>query len=127
MKEIKLFMDKIRKAKGFDKVRFIILYGSVAKDKQNDLSDIDFCVYYDGSKRDAYKFRMKLLGNLSNKFDVHIFNSLPLYIRKEILAGKVLYYKDMKFLYNIAYSTIKEFDDFKKHYYSYIGYDGKRN
>ncbi|MBI2105655.1 nucleotidyltransferase domain-containing protein [Candidatus Woesearchaeota archaeon] len=124
---VKTFMVKIRNMTDFNRVKFILLYGSVAKKKNNKLSDIDFCVYYDGNKEDAYKFRMRLLGDLNEKYDVHIFNSLPLYLKKEVLKGRIIYFKNSKFLYDVYYSTIKKFDDFKKHYYRYIGYNEKRN
>ena len=127
MKQISVFLDKIKMMNDFNKVKFIILYGSVSRNKENKLSDIDLCVYYDGTKRDAFKMRMKLLGSLNGKYDVQIFKSLPLYLRKEVLGGKVVYVKDRRFLYEVAYSTIKEFDDFKKHYYQYINYNGKKD
>jgi len=45
---------------------------------------------------------------------------LPLYIQKEVLKGKIIYAKDMGFVYDVAYETIKAFDRFKKYYYDYI-------
>ena|SRR3989344_3257080 len=125
MDEIKNFLTKIKKKRDFNKVKFVVLYGSYSKGKQNKMSDLDFCVYYDGSKKDSYKMRMRLLGELGDKYDVQMFKSLPLFLRKEVLRGKIVYLKDRKFIYDVAYSTIKEFDDFKKHYYLYINNERK--
>ena len=52
---------------------------------------------------------------------MQIFNHLPSYIRKDVLKGEVLYYQDHEFLHEVAYQTLKEFEDFKKYYYDYIG------
>ena len=40
-------VEKI-KTIGGDRVRFIILYGSVAKEEMTELSDIDLAVFYKG-------------------------------------------------------------------------------
>lgn len=120
-------MDNIRKLSDFNRVKFVILYGSVARKKENKFSDIDFCVYYDGNKKTTYNLRKRLLGHLNGNYDVQIFQSLPLYLRKEVLRGKIIYAKDLDFLYDVAYSTIKEFEDFKKYYYDYIGHHEKRD
>jgi len=47
------------KSFGGDKVRFIILYGSVSESRMKEESDIDICVYYNGA--DASDFRFKVL------------------------------------------------------------------
>ena len=57
----------------------------------------------------------------NEKHDVKIFQDLPLRIKKEVLKAKVLYAEDFTFVYDIAYETIKAFEDFKKYYYDYIG------
>ncbi len=105
----------------FDNVEFVFLFGSYSQKKQNNLSDVDFAVYYKGDKKERFKFRLKLLAKLPDKFDVQIFQDLPLYVRKEVLKGEVIYAKDLGFVYETAYETIKAFEDFKKYYYDYIG------
>ena len=107
------------------KIRFMMLYGSSIDGRRNRLSDIDICVYYDDDKKNSFKFRKKLLGRLNSDFDVHIFQSLPLSVKKDLLRVKVLYSKDRRFLYDTAYKTIREFDDFKKYYYDYISKEGR--
>jgi len=115
-------LDIIKCRKDFDKVRFIILYGSMAEGRAREDSDIDLAVYYQGCEEDASQFRLEVLSELlDDAYDVQIFNHLPLYIRKDVLKGEVLYYKDHEFLHEVAYQTLKEFEDFKKYYYDYIG------
>jgi uncharacterized protein len=83
-------------------------------------SDIDISVYYDGS--DASEFRLKVLSDLfDDVYDIKIFQQLPLPLRMQVLKGKVLYEDDTSFMYDKAYETIKEFEDFKRGYYDYLG------
>lgn len=64
--------DIIKKIKyiGGDNIRFIVLYGSAAKGKNTDLSDIDIAVYYRGDRRERFQFRVKIFGRISNKLVV---------------------------------------------------------
>jgi predicted nucleotidyltransferase len=116
------FLKKIRSMKEFKRVEFVILYGSVARGREMKSSDIDICIYYEAEKEEEMsKFRLKLLSELCrDEYDVQIFQQLPLYMRKEVLKGKVLYVREKKFLYKIALETIKDFESFKPHFYDYI-------
>ena len=118
-KDVHLVIDKIKKIGG-EKIKFIILFGSFAEGKQTPLSDIDLAVYYDGSKEERFKFRIEILGNVNNKFDIQIFQDLPLYVRKEVLKGKILYDGESRFLYEVERRTYQDFDDFKNRFYDYI-------
>ena len=112
----------MRTVEGFEKVRFIILYGSVADGQAKAGSDVDLCIYYDGDREEASRFRFAVLSELcDNRYDIQIFSHLPLYVRTEVLRGKVIYCPDERFLYDLAYQTIREFDDFKHRLYDYIG------
>lgn len=105
---------------GGNKIKFIVLYGSFAEGNQTPLSDVDIAVYYDGSKEERFKFRMKILGRVNDKFDIQTFQDLPLYIRREVLRGKVIYFDNNRFLYEITRRTNRDFDDFKLKFYDYI-------
>lgn len=119
--EMKRFLKMAKKLEGFKKVKFIFLYGSASRGFARRDSDIDVCIFYDGSKEEAERFRIKLLSILSSRFDVQIFQSLPLYVRKEVLKGIPIYVRDMGLLYKIAFKTVRDFEDFKEHFYDYIG------
>jgi len=110
---------------GGDQIRFIVLYGSSAKGKSTNLSDIDIAVFHSGDKRERFQFRMKILGRIGNKFDIQTYQDLPLYIQNEILSnGEVLYFSEFAEIFNIFMKTIREFEDFKPHlelYYSSMG------
>jgi len=121
MKEkIKLFMKKLRKMPDFNRVKFVFLFGSYAYREPSKLSDIDFAVYHEGNDTERFKFRMRLLGNLPDNFDVQGFQDLSLYVSINILKGKLLYTDDEAFVYDQAYKLIKRFDDFKKYHEDYL-------
>ncbi len=108
------------KQRGGKKIKFIILYGSIVQNNQTPMSDIDIAVYYEGSKSERFKFRMQILGNVNDKFDIQIFQDLPLYIQKEVFKGKILYSTDNTFLYDLERRTYQDFDIFKNRFYDYI-------
>ena len=120
-REVKLFMSKLSKVNNFESVNFVILFGSRADNTANKMSDYDFAVYFEGNEK--RKFRFLLDSNFDEKFDVKIFQDLPLFIRKDVLKGKIVYVKDFNLIYDVAYQTIKEFESFKKYYYNYIYYE----
>lgn len=115
-------LTKIRDVEGFEKIKFIILFGSAAEDRMIEGSDIDLCVYYDGSSEEASRFRFNALSELfEDRYDVHIFQQLPIYMRVEVLKGRIIYCRDTKFSYEVALETIKDFEAFKHRFYDYIG------
>ena len=115
-------IEKIKNIEGFERVAFIILYGSAAEGRMIEGSDIDLCVYYDGAPQEASRFRFNVLSELfDDRYDVQIFQQLPLYVRMEVLRGKAVYCKNKRFLYDVAIETIKEFEMFKHRFYDYIG------
>ncbi len=65
---------------------------------------------------------MCVLSNINDIFDVHIFQDLPLYIRFDVLKGKIVYHKN-KDIYDIFKNTIDEFEDFKRGYYDIINFE----
>ncbi len=117
-------IEKMR-AIGKDKVRFVVLYGSAAKGKLTKLSDLDLAVFFNGDKSERFEFRKKILGRVSNEFDIQIFQDLPLYVQKDILStGKVMYSVDYIETFEIFMKTIRGFEDFKPRlevYYSGLG------
>ena len=121
-KLVKNSVERLKKIEGFDKVRFIILYGSAVEGITRAESDIDLCIDIDTeTDYECSKFRLKVLSELPDIFDVQIFDQLPLYVKKEVLKGKVIFCRDEEYLYETALLTIKEFEDFKYRFYDYIG------
>ena len=120
--EIKEFTKTIKSMLEFNKIEFIILYGSAARGDAISGSDIDLCIYYNvGEKEDLSRFRLDILSRLKGSvFDIQMFQQLPLYVRIEVLKGRIIYAKEQSFLYDIALNTIKEFESFKPRFHDYI-------
>ncbi len=122
--EIKVEIEKIKQF-GDKNVRFIILYGSSVKRKLTDMSDIDIAVFFQGTKKERFDFRKKILGRVNNRFDIQTFQDLPLYIQNNIIStGKIIYFRDYRETFEIFMKTIREFSDFKPRleiYYSGLG------
>ena len=115
-------LQQMRLIPGFGHVRFIIFYGSAEKKRMNAASDIDLCIYYDGNRTDAAQFRHTILTRLpGSHYDIQIFQQLPLYVRVEVLKGIPVFTRDLRFLYETANQTIRDFEDYKHRLYDYTG------
>ena len=115
-------LDQLRTLEDFNRVRFVILFGSAAIGKARETSDLDLCFYYEGTRDEGEQFRFAALSELfDDRYDIQIFSNLPLYVRMEVLKGRVVSCPDESFLYDVALDTIREFDDYKHRLYDYLG------
>lgn len=117
---IEEFLELIKKEKIYPRIEFIVLYGSSLSDYFYKDSDIDICIYIEDEKKELAKIRLNLLKKLDEKFDIQIFQLLPIYVQVEILKGKFLYMRDEFKVYKIANDIIEEFEDFYPFYLDYI-------
>lgn len=79
-----------------NKIKRIILFGSVAKKNLTQRSDIDIAVdFLKITKKQAFNFRKNILGKISGRVDIQVFNVLPIKVKEEIKSnGKVIYKKN---------------------------------
>ncbi len=107
--EKKLNSDKIiEKMKKIKNVNSIHLFGSQVTGKTTKFSDVDICIT--GKLRD--KEKLNIFKEFS-KYDVSFFNELPIWIKIRVFRnGEIIYVKDKHQLYNLLFSTIKEYEDF---------------
>lgn len=114
----------LAKAKSDRDVLAVILYGSEARQEQRSTSDIDICIVLDPlpyhSKKDINsQKRLEYLKDFA--FDIQIFQQLPLYIRRRVLKeGRVLFVRDERILYELAWRTAQAFDDFRHIHSAYL-------
>lgn len=104
-----------KKVKKRQESYFCSIVWVTSKKKQNALSDIDIAIYYDADKKERFQYRMQILGELSEKYDIHTFQDLPIYIKKDIIKeGKIIYKKDLKSTIKIYIECIRKFSYMKK-------------
>lgn len=126
-KQIKIELNKlIEKADQDEDILAVFLFGSSVRDKETSKSDVDICLIMNPETQAAYQKKLissqKRLDYLKDfLFDIHIFQQLPLYIRKRILKeGKILFVRDEDMLYEIAFRTVQAYEDFKHIYQDYL-------
>lgn len=75
------------------KIKNITLFGSLIENELTLNSDIDISVEFkEINTKQAFEFRKNILGNLSNKIDLQVFNVLPEKLKKEIKnKGRIIY------------------------------------
>lgn len=117
---IRTAVEQIKTLDEEERVQFIILFGSSAVGNRNVMSDIDLAVGYQGDQEERFDFRLNVSGELPDDFDVQIFQDLPLYLRKEVLKGEILFTRDFRKLHNIALETIRDYDLFEQNFLDYI-------
>ncbi len=122
-----IIMDKelvglIGKAKKDKDVLAVSIFGSFARGEK--YRDVDVCLILRPQKYsnlEMSKKRLKYLSEAGDKFDIQIFQQLPVYIKHRILKeGKIIFCRDEEKLYDLALLTIKEYEDFKPIYRGYL-------
>ncbi|MFW6160751.1 MAG: type VII toxin-antitoxin system MntA family adenylyltransferase antitoxin [Acidobacteriota bacterium] len=126
-KRKKIELDKLIEKAGRDKdILAVLLFGSSVREKETSKSDVDICLIMTPETQASNQKKLinsqKRLDYLKDfLFDIHIFQQLPLYIRKRILKeGKILFVRDEDKLYEIAFRTAQAYEDFKHIYHDYL-------
>ncbi len=110
-------IHKLRKLPHFDKLRFCYLYGSSAMGKMTERSDIDIALFYNIEDRnELHHLLFVIKGSFPDNYDVQMFQLLPLYVRKEVFKGELIYADERGFVHDIAWKTIQEYNDFEPRY-----------
>ena len=100
----------------------VILFGSQARGDAGQGSDVDVCVVLEAGVPSGIDASHKRLDYLTARdLDMKIFQQLPLYIRSRVLKeGRVLFVRDEDRLYELAYRTVRAFEDFRPYYQAYL-------
>ena len=118
LKELEKISEKV---KTDEDVLALMSFGSYARGEA--FSDIDVCVVLRPGKFDPLflsKKRLEYLAAFPN-LDVQVFQQLPLYVRVRVLKeGKVLFCRSEDSLYDLSFSTVRQFEYFKPIYLSYL-------
>ncbi len=100
----------------------VILFGSRARGESAPDSDVDICLVLEPRSYSDLELSKKKLDYLAEfDLDIHIYQQLPLYICHRVLKeGKILFCRDEDALYDLAFRTIREYEDFKHIYREYL-------
>jgi len=118
LKELEKLKEKIEKDSD---ALAVVLFGSYVRNER--FSDVDVCIALKPRKfTRLYLSKKRLRYSIAfPNLDVQIFQQLPLPLKMRILKeGKVMFCKDEDLLYDLAFSTIREFELFKPIYLSYL-------
>ncbi|VVB88902.1 Nucleotidyltransferase domain protein [uncultured archaeon] len=88
----------------------ILLYGSTANGDETPRSDIDICIVAPNcpERHDLLTEVFRKLDVFSKKYDVRIFEELPLYIQIQIIQkNEIIHAKDIYELYEYFYGIRK--------------------
>ena len=92
----------------------VFLYGSYANGSADERSDIDICIVAGKEFEPVYLQSLVWRNTRSEKYDIRIFELLPLFIQIRILAqGILLYSPDTAGLFEYLYTYRKMWDDQK--------------
>ena len=111
----------LKEAQQDSDVLAVMLFGSVARGESSAQSDVDICLVLYPKRWQSEELARKQWEYLRFDLDIKIFQQLPLYVRRRVLKeGVVLIVKDEDQLYELAFRTAKEFEDFKHIYRDYL-------
>nr|QNO44128.1 hypothetical protein LEGNIDBC_00003 [Methanosarcinales archaeon ANME-2c ERB4]QNO44839.1 hypothetical protein MJDIHJCA_00003 [Methanosarcinales archaeon ANME-2c ERB4] len=98
-----------------DDVLGILLYGSLAAGDDSERSDIDISIVAP-TIDDKIGFSRRILSNVRDaRYDVRVFELMPLYLKAEVMEkGEVVYTKNIFKLYEYFYYFRKIWDDQKR-------------
>lgn len=106
----------------------VLLHGSAARGDPA-ARDVDVAVVLSPNAREAPPDAALRYAGLSSGrrhagLDVSVFQALPLYVRQRILAAhRILWVRDEAAhdaLYEVAWRTVKAWEDFRPHYNAYL-------
>ena len=122
MKEV---IGKVKdKAAGDTDVLAVYLFGSRVREDFSPVSDFDIClILFPGecAGKGISEKRLEYVKMFNGKTDIQVFRQLPLYIRVRILKeGEVIFCRNEDLLYETAFKTIREFNDFEHIYREYL-------
>ena len=92
----------------------VVLFGSHVEGGIRPISDIDIAVLsLDMNRDENLKLREELLGKFPLKFDIHVFELLPIYIQISIVENYLVVFGDLLDISEYFYEFRKKWDDCK--------------
>jgi len=118
----KIINELINKAKKDPTILALAFFGSYARGEKHQ--DIDVCIFLVPKEYSPKSISQKKLEYTpeQEKYDIQVFQQLPFYIRKRILAeAQIIYCRDEDLLYDLYFETLRELSHYQYIYESYLG------
>jgi len=111
-------LDKLRtikeKLKLLEEKYDVVIYGSYVEGGTRPDSDIDVAVLsYETNRKKNIKLQKELLGKFSLKYDIRIFELLPIYIQISIIENYKVIFGDLLEISEYFYQFRKRWEDCK--------------
>lgn len=105
-----------------DRILAVMLYGSRAREDAREDSDTDISLVLRADQDPRVAGAAVQLEYLRfHDLDIRVYQRLPIYIRQRVLKdGRVLFVKDEDELYEIAFRTVRDFEDYRPFYLAYL-------
>ncbi len=117
----KVIQSLIKKAKKDPRILAVALFGSYARGEQ--YNDIDLCIFLvpkHYSSLELSRIKMEYVPE-NEKYDLHLFQELPLYIKQRVLnEAKFIYRKNEDLLYDLYFETSRQYLFFQPIYENYL-------
>jgi predicted nucleotidyltransferase len=102
--------DILKRLSQMKSVSAIFIFGSYCSGRMREDSDIDIAVLV---KKANEKEKFNILGEGGGRFDISIFERLPLIIQFRVLKeGKLVFCKDEKYLHDVKFKILREYLDY---------------
>lgn len=109
-------LPRLEEIGDFEHLVAVWLFGSHAQGSTHPDSDVDVACYYDLPRDELGGVSLRLAGRLPARYDAEVFQLLPLVVRKEVLAGEILWTRDEDRAYDVAIETLRAWSSFEPHY-----------
>jgi len=115
-KDVKRILEEVKHDFSFleNKVLAVLLYGSAQKDEHHEKSDIDICIV--APKQEPKKILKEVFRKIDvygKKYDVRVFEEMPLYIKIEVIRSHTLVFGSVHELYEYFYFFRKLWEEQK--------------
>lgn len=109
-------LERLSSLSGFEDLLAVWLFGSQARGEAREGSDVDVACSYELPREQLGEISVQLAGRLPARYDAEVFQLLPLPVRRRVLGGELLWTRDEDRVYDVAYNTIRAWEDFRPRY-----------
>lgn len=111
--------DRIKKLVGYNQnILAVLAFGSQVEGRAHAFSDVDICLVMPrASEKTRRETLLKISGTLPEKYDVKVFEDLPLMLKGEVIKNNnALFIRNENELHGYLWNEKKIYDDYQHQY-----------